>query len=729
MSKFQNLSAAELADFHRRGEEAAQHFDATLEQLSVLARKYSPLEILARLAMTTITSQARFGFRDYDPALHVYHLEFFQAVALSEPLHPDHEDGAISDVTNEIIRLVNENSEAFRNRELRAATSDGRTNALNNLIDQVQVTTQTVRGARHAFQTRHYLRELAEEVDVDFERELGCTLSAFLDFIESIATILNERLEAFRARHRSWMMAPTIEKAGKLFGEANTDLAGSSEVREILEAYNDLTQVRYALLTLVEDQFAPIFRIPKPCEPALRGLVDRMSLKFGDVNRAEIARLHLDNPVWRKPFITLDKNDFFWPNPQSLFAFLVEIVDELTDRSPRLKARIEKAKSRWLEKKLGQILKHAFPSATVLTSVHWTGFDGVARETDAVVLIDKVIAIFEAKSGRVSPPARRGAQDRLRREIKRLIVEPSEQSEALRATLARKSLTVHCDQGTANVISADFRECLRVNILFDTIGTLSAHWPQLLEHELVDSSARLAPTMSVFELETIFDALPTEIRRLHYLKRREEIERHATYVADELDLLALYFQTSFSIGALEFSDRGFGIYGFSEIVAKSYDHEGRSPDFSLSVKESSLWRRLLTNLEQRKPVGWTRFGFRLCSISYKSQIKAGRELEKAFKKARRIRSGGAVHFGFCEGPPRHRNVLALSVGKSLSEPGIISHCNDAGAQAMIEADATSCLVIHHDFDAKPGDFRYIATMNRFRPPPSATTLAPHPPLS
>lgn len=112
-----------------------------------------------------------------------------------------------------------------------------------------------------------------------------------------------------------------------------------------------------------------------------------------------------------------------------------------------------------------------------------------------LALIDKTLLILEAKSGRVSPPARRGAEPRLRREIKALIVEPSIQSDRLRSLIGKSDgpLTLKASEGTCRIERGEIRHVLRANILFDTIGTLSSHWPQLVEHGLVDAGVPFLP--------------------------------------------------------------------------------------------------------------------------------------------------------------------------------------------------------------------------------------------
>lgn len=59
----------------------------------------------------------------------------------------------------------------------------------------------------------------------------------------------------------------------------------------------------------------------------------------------------------------------------------------------------------------------------------------IIYETDLIVFIDSFALIIECKSGKVTPPALRGAPDRLRRRIQKLLIDPNIQSLRLKNAL------------------------------------------------------------------------------------------------------------------------------------------------------------------------------------------------------------------------------------------------------------------------------------------------------
>ena len=352
-------------------------------------------------------------------------------------------------------------------------------------------------------------------------------------------------------------------------------------------------------------------------------------------------------------------------------------------------------------------------------------------ETDCVLLIDKTVGLFEAKSGKVTPPARRGAHDRLRREVGTLLVEPSKQSSRFEMLLRSsiKPVTFSTAAGKVEIAGMDIREVFRINILFDTIGPLSTNTRRLIKAGLIGADAPMAPSMSIFELETLLDILPDQISRIHYLRRRCDLEQNSMIEADEMDLIAMYLENCFHLGDLEFSNDGFSIYGWSDRIAKIYDHEGRKPNTPVKLKRTPMWIRLLAAIEENFESGWTRFGYRLCETPYANQWSVQKMKDNSYKKARKVKIGQATFTGaYIEG---ENMPLAICVGNHVSELGIYSHSETAAKSIMDLARADQALVLYWDIAAPGLAYRFIGTFRRlsslgFAQRPSTSSAHPPP---
>jgi hypothetical protein len=80
----------------------------------------------------------------------------------------------------------------------------------------------------------------------------------------------------------------------------------------------------------------------------------------------------------------------------------------------------------------------------------------------------------------------------------------------------------------------------------------------------------LAPCMLLADLEIVFDILELTALKIHYLKRRSELEANMNYMADEMDLLGFYLLTGFNIGEAEFSNNRFQLTGMSKNIDDYY---------------------------------------------------------------------------------------------------------------------------------------------------------------
>ncbi|MEG8022124.1 hypothetical protein [Sphingomonas aerolata] len=296
-----------------------------------------------------------------------------------------------------------------------------------------------------------------------------------------------------------------------------------------------------------EDLLAPV----NPADAApLLALIDAASLCFGQIDDAALQHLHLDNPARLKPFIALGDGRYFLSNPHSLGMNVAEILQEICNRTPATKGRMEDMRAEWLETKLRSIVSTFLPHADIRRSVEWTDPENHrGYESDVIAVIDKTVIVFEAKSAKIDGPAKRGALNSLKGALRKLVVEPSDQSARFKRMLeaATGTLVLPSDDGDLEIDAATVRNVIRVNVVLDPVGPLSAHWPRLKDAGLVPKDADIAPTMSIFELETVLESLTMEVERCHYLSRRGELEQQVAYIADELDLLAFYIETQFNV--------------------------------------------------------------------------------------------------------------------------------------------------------------------------------------
>lgn len=488
------------------GEAAQVTFDETLSALRDTITGQDALEVLARVAFTMFFRIAGLQRDPNRKGIEVWHVEILQALALSAPRRENGDDPEpdAAGAAQTSIDLLEENGQAYRRTWLRKLTVDAEQNDRQELISLLRDWTMAIRGSRHVHQTEEYARALAAACGGAFRQEHGCNSDALvIMLLGSIATI-ESRLRTHVDWVRSWMRKKSGIGMIKAFIQPLSAEVAARIEADLLPLRRDRRAVEGTLWSISEGRLVSMLtftaaELTAPTgveEPApLLEIIDTVSLRFGDVLGETLQHLHLDNPVRLKPFIALGDDRYFLCNPHSLGLNLAEPLQEICNRRPSTKARVEAARADWLETKLRSTFTTFLPHADIRRSVKWTDpGDGKGYESDVVVVIDKTVLVFEAKSAKIDGPARRGALNSLKGALRKLVVDPSDQSARFKRILqtAAGQLNLDSDDGDFAIGADAVRDIIRVNVVLDPVGPLSAYWPRLKEAGLIPADADIA---------------------------------------------------------------------------------------------------------------------------------------------------------------------------------------------------------------------------------------------
>jgi hypothetical protein len=193
------------------------------------------------------------------------------------------------------------------------------------------------------------------------------------------------------------------------------------------------------------------------------------------------------------------------------------------------------------------------PSASLLHGVKWRAGD-IEYETDHIAAIDKTVVIVEDKSATLSAPGLRGAPDRVRRHVRELIFDPSEQSTRLEAMIWRAKAGEAAAIASLSAFGIDFSgtECVvRISITLDDFSVLSSAEPELKEAGWIPTDTALAVTLNIADFLSVIDILERPAFFVHYFTERTCIQKVMDIFADEMDFLGFYLETGFNIWSLE----------------------------------------------------------------------------------------------------------------------------------------------------------------------------------
>jgi hypothetical protein len=376
----------------------------------------------------------------------------------------------------------------------------------------------------------------------------------------------------------------------------------------------------------------------KKSERDISHLFREWSLEPGSLATTRLEHLHLDNPVWGQPLLAAD-DLFFGFNPNVFVAFHSDVLSTvLRPKIPKFSEKLGQARGSVLERELHALLRTMFPSAEILENAKWTDpANNRQYESDAIVLFDELMLIFEAKGGALDPKSRRGSQT-LMHDLEKLFVEAAVQSHRLREVFYSHPEVFEFHLGTVSktVRRGDVRRVGRFGVALERLVTTSMGLMPAVENSIRDTGSEPMPMMTIGDLEQLATLLRTESERLHYLLRREEIDAEADFIADELDLIAMYLKSGFTgFQDHEGGRRVFHIYGLSDLLRFYQRNEFYyDPRIAFPQRTTLVWDRLIAALETRKPPGWTSVVYDLLNVPLASQQKFEKDIRAACRRVR-----------------------------------------------------------------------------------------------
>lgn len=687
------------------GRKARTEFEEKYLTIERWFKEYDPLYLLSFCACYFISTP-----EGVDPEvkgkMDFYHhyLEIMQAFALYEerscsgkPLFQDAE------------RLQKEMLEIGRLMQMRwvnipdDAMSDEEISAYRLRTDMMSQTA-AVRNWAYIHQMKRVAFDLADLIGPAFETVYGFKAIDFLqllwDLTEERNDLLNEHISKIRTCAKKKNYREIIEAYNEAFPQNK-----KIDEEETEHLWDYVGRKRKSLIALLvchadlhlEDVYSFSFDHAEfLCKEAinaaiLQSTLSGLALRFGDLKEFNKDYIVLDNPVLDKPFIELDDNKFYSAIWGIMPHLLLDILEAFVWKDEQLREKYTQIKSKYLEDEIERLFTVGFPDALIYRGSVWR--DPVLKkefENDLLVVIDGFAVVVEGKSGSLSDPARRGAPDRLSKTLRELIEEPSEQ--ALRfASFLQENRGLHSfptRRGTANVVdSSRIKYFIPLGVTLSHLGTIGSNLKKLIEARITDKNLEeLAPSINVTDLESVFELLPFEAEKIHYLARRREFEAHMEYEGDELDLLGFYLDNGFNIGDHEYSRDVVINIGLKSKELDPY-FVGMNDGFSVLKPELSMtkwWKDLLNGLHERKTEGWLETCFVLLNTTKEDQEQFERMMEKLKSRIRKGRLEKPHNWVILLSGPERRRYAIIGYPYTTSDKELR---NSIIAEILESADA------------------------------------------
>jgi hypothetical protein len=707
-SPLAHLSRADRDEFARLlGTKHAETFTADFGSLLDRLREVEPLTVLGSFATYGLVSTG-IELREWEqerPILQ-HHVELLQAALLMVDTVADPRPANPRDLT-EIDELLRSVSESFFLRRLnQLADADEEDRFKRFLVEDMRGQTQAVRNWGFANQIRRIVSEVFRPLDDAIERRMGVRVPELFEWHERVEDRVTACIQEHMGAGSLVYGASTLRQAVDAY---LTSFPGAKDHDEIYDhllkekvplrlakmmliAHSDLRLFTCYSFTL--DEFVELY--PREIEPeVLRDLLDGWSYAWKDLAQENPEHIFLGNPVWTRPIVR-SGDAYFWPILGLFYSFAWELMQSLLTPEER-EGPYRDSRSKYLESSLEQLVTEAFPDGRVFRGSRWTDpNDGKTYENDVLVHLDTAFLVIEAKSGTVTPSARRGGDLRLQEEVKELLLEPSLQGQRFAKYLLENRHEHHFEtrSGKENVVdSRRIRTALPIAVTLESLAVLGGSMTLLEQAGFVGSDVRLSLSFALPDLEIIMDVLSSQAERLHYLRRRDDLERRLHYVGDELDLLALYVDTGFELAEIVDKEAPLILFGLSQDIEKHYLGKIHGEEIEKPRRRlRPLWERILSTLESRRFTCWTDASHILLHASFQTQ----REVETAVEKRRPAVLAGTLEPQFIFGAVGHsHNRLGLSfvLHPDMDRQGREAIGNEALGEALRLEGVTEALLL------------------------------------
>ena len=629
-----------------------EKYQGALSELRAILRRHHPLLVLSHLSSygLTVAVDETTGLTkcDSDHELFPYHVEILQALSLQVPVAELCGEPFGPQVLTQVWDQVKTLCDAHNFRQVDPAgvhlPDDEMAVALAQQL--MRSATQAIRNWGYSSQVKRIARELYCPFDVHLLEARGFSASDVFDVFDAMVTEVESRqtlhrntlVNLFRssgtnarllAENYHELIGLDKKKAERFVEDLNVEQTPLDRVRSMIISHYDLRLID--VYTFLASDLAGSLGLD---EERVTAVLDHYALALGALSSYKTEYLHLSNPVWEKPLVNMGAGEYFCVLAAGFFSFVIPCME--TALSP-FAAAVSARRAEYLESKVTEIVGRRFPNSHITTNFKWVE-DETCYETDLIAFIDSFALVIECKSGKVTPPALRGAPDRLRKHIRELFIEPNLQS--LRFKRRLEFLGSHPDAADSirDRIGYDLvkvRKVVRVSVCLEGIGLFQSRLAELEDTRWLPEDFVPCPTMNLADFETVFDVLDHPVQILHYLMKRETTEASVRYLADELDLLGLYLTTLLEFGDVA-PDVEFALTDMSAALDAYYN----SLDAGVILDKprpaiSSLFSDIFSQLERRKAIRWTEIGVALNMFSPDDQIKLTKMLVKLERRVHR----------------------------------------------------------------------------------------------
>lgn len=651
------------------------------------------------------------------------HVEILQALALSIPAKEMGILPALPNVTQQIkdniVDLLSFYAFSRANPNLLDASPIEQ--AINQVQEAVRGHTQMVRNWGYHAQILTISKEIYSPFDKQLAAKFGFTASNVIDVFELHLGSMEEKLTKRLMNLKDIKALKNPAKMLNRYYELNSVLNKKDLENADIQLLKLSPQKTFMMILAHYDLFldelykideANLIEKIKIDSNSLNSLLKYFSFEPGELEKENKLYFFLDNPVWRKPIVTI-QSGYYCAMPQLFFSFVLNILDSLVEGVN--KEKLHSRRANYLENKIEEIVKRRFPESKVISGLKWD-HGNQEFETDVVAFIDSYAIIIEAKSHKISNVALRGAPDRIKRHLEEILIAPGIQSRRLELKLNELRESQNQNDPLLAQLPVDIKsinKIIRVSVSLDYFSSLQANLKLFNGTGWVPEEFIPCPSMNIADFETLFDFLEHPVQIIHYLLRRTEIESSYNIRGDELDYMGFYISTLFDMGTVD-KDSDLIISNMSNVLDRYYMSKEQGIDIKKPLPEiSEFFRAIFNKLEQRAIPRWSEIG---CFLNYFPPydqvkiVKAIKDLTFVVNKNWHI--DGHKNMLIYVPPQSSEHALAIVLFKNDNQHKRNEFIDQAAAAGVEAEHVKSCLVIGINIDRTDSPYQTIGLFDK-----------------
>lgn len=701
------------------GKKNIEEFPCLLLKIETILGSVDPV-----LAISILVTYGLFGGMDKNGHVsHGYkdekfsqsHIELIQALSLRIQRKKVSRNIPTPDVIQQLFDLTIELAEAYRLRrlsELGGGEKSSDEHSAYLIQEELRLHTQTVRNWGYLSKVITITKNLCSPIDEVFKQKINIKATELIDLfchlMKRSAKLVNKHLNNLRPAITAHTIEETLEAYysthSHLVDAKERMLAFSKEQGIPLDTIKAM-MISHADLALADIYTFDIESITKETGLSIESVehaLNYLSIGLGELSDENPEYLFLKNPVWTKPIIKLDDGDYFCVLPQAFFSFIFPTLADLLDGDNKAMISYRERRAIFLESEISKLFTNAFPDCEINSGYKWR--DGaIEYENDLMIRIDSHLILIEAKSHSISWQALRGAPKRAQKHVEEILLSPSIQSLRLKnkVTEALHDLNIRKSHLPDFPISLDHvRTVLRLSVTLEDFATLQTMIHHTKKAGWIPPEHEIAPCILLADLEVVFEILETTPQKIHYLKRRAELEANLDYKADELDLLGFYLNTGFNIGEAEFAGDHYLLTGMS----KPIDHYFEALEEGVVTakpkpKMTQWWSDICSKIQTRNIHQWSDIANILLNVSYSDQELLAKKFKTIIKN---VHKNWRTEQHLCSiimiPHKRRADALAIFAFKEQYKDERHSRIENIASEIFATSHVERCLVIGINID-------------------------------